>query len=119
MGLVLSEEAQNVVGIAAVHKAPHEVILSRDTDAVRTLSLSNLRIEIIMKRRRDKLISIHNQDPRMGGCIYRKLACRFYYRNSFLLECYYLAPITLGYLKRVVRAFHITDDYLIKVLDGV
>lgn len=26
MGLVLSEEAQNVVGIAAVHKAPHEVI---------------------------------------------------------------------------------------------
>ena len=80
----LAEEAQDVVGIATVHEASHEVVLAWDGNTVRTTGFLDAPVEVVAQVGRHNLVGIDDQHPLERSLFDGKLAGWFHDRNAVL-----------------------------------
>ena len=113
--LAAPEEADNVVGIAAVHHPAHEVVLPRDGNRIGTVGLPDGSIEILAQCRRDDFICIDHQHPRRTGLVNGELACRLHDAQVAFRKGDDLATVGACYVERPVCTLHVADDNLIEV----
>ena len=118
-GAVADEEAQNVVGIVAVHEAAHEEVPARQPQTLRTVGCFDERVEIVAQRGSDQLVGIDHQNPLERGRLYGERARRLRAHAVALGERHDAASPAMGDLHRGVGALHVAYHHLVKSAYGV
>ena len=116
MGLVLTEEAEDIVWIVATHEASHEVVLAWNGQSVRTAGFTDALIEVVVQLLGDNLVGIHYQHPFVLGLVDGIFTGRLHNVIRLALEGDDSAAIALGDSPRLVCRLHVAYHDLVEVL---
>ena len=115
---IFAEETQDIIRIAAVEKAPHEVVLTWDGHSGRCIRAADGVVEKKPQGIGHHLIGIYHQYPLVLCRINGILAGRFHNATIALDKRNHTASRLTGNGTGVVGALHIAHHNLIELLHG-
>ena len=116
VGLILTEETEDIVRIVTAHKLSHEVVLAGDRQTIRTVSLTDALIQVVVQLLSHYLVGIHHQHPFVLSLVDGIFASRLHDVVGLAFKGDHLTAITLGNGQRLVCRLNVAYHNLVKVL---